>query len=89
MAFRVYSGYMKTPVRHVRVPDNIWAAAREQAWRDRTNVSAVIVSYLREYGGAGLHVAVTADERMPCGTAALVSDASVQVMRLGGTDGGS
>ena len=79
-----YCGYMATPVRHIRIPDDVWAAAREQAWRDRTNVSAVIVSYLREYGGAGLPVTVTADERMPSGTAALVSGASVQVMRLRG-----
>ena len=77
-----YCGYMATPVRHIRIPDDVWAAAREQAWRDRTSVSAVVLRRLREYGSADSPVEVTADERMRPGTAALVSGANVQVMSV-------
>ncbi len=40
---------MATPVRGVRVPDDLWLAAQEKAERDGTSVSAVIVAALGRY----------------------------------------
>lgn len=39
---------MATPIRTIRVPDEIWEAAREGALEESTTVSAVIVEFLRE-----------------------------------------
>lgn len=39
------------PTRNVRVPDDLWEAAKEQAERDGTSVSAVLVAALRRYVG--------------------------------------
>jgi len=41
---------MATPIRNVRVPDDVWYAAAARAADDGTTVSAVIVSALRDYG---------------------------------------
>jgi hypothetical protein len=38
-----------TPIRAVRVPDDLWTAAQEKAERDGTSVSAVIVAALGRY----------------------------------------
>ena len=38
-----------TPVRHIRIPDDIWNAARVAAESDGTTVAAVVVAYLRGY----------------------------------------
>ena len=43
---------MATPIRNVRVPNDVWHAAAARAERDTTTVSAVIVAALREYGRA-------------------------------------
>lgn len=42
-----------TPIRNVRVPDDVWQAAVERAATEGTTVSAVILGALREYVGAG------------------------------------
>lgn len=38
-----------TPLRNVRVPDDLWAAAQRVAAEQGTTVSAVIVDRLRRY----------------------------------------
>lgn len=38
-----------TPLRNVRVPDDLWAAAQRRAAEDDTTVSAVIVEHLEQY----------------------------------------
>lgn len=40
-----------SPIRHVRVPDELWVAAREKAEREGTSVSAVLVGCLRGWLG--------------------------------------
>ena len=40
----------KTPMRGIRVPDNIWQPARNRAQREGTNVTAAIVRFLTRYG---------------------------------------
>lgn len=40
---------MKTPPRSVRIPDPIWAAAKERAEREGTTVTAVILRALTRY----------------------------------------
>lgn len=40
-----------TPLRAVRVPDDVWAAARDRAAREGVTVSAVILAALRDYAG--------------------------------------
>ncbi len=39
-----------TPIRTVRVPDDVWQAAQERAAEKGESVSAVIVRALRRYG---------------------------------------
>jgi hypothetical protein len=39
-----------TPIKNVRVPDDVWTAAADRAESEGTTVSAVIVAALREYG---------------------------------------
>lgn len=41
---------MATPIRNVRVPDDVWHAAAVRAADDGTTVSAIIVGALRDYG---------------------------------------
>jgi hypothetical protein len=45
----VYSGYMATPVRHVRISDELWQAAKDKAWVQRTTVGAAINAWLTEW----------------------------------------
>lgn len=40
---------MATPVRHVRVSDELWQAAKDKAWRERTTVGAAINAWLAEW----------------------------------------
>lgn len=44
---------MPTPLRNVRVPDEVWQAAQEKAERDGTTVSAVLLAALRRYVARG------------------------------------
>ena len=39
-----------TPIRTVRVPDDVWQAAQDRAAEKGESVSAVIVRALRRYG---------------------------------------
>lgn len=39
----------KTPHRTIRVPDDVWAAAKEKAERDGTNLSEKIREWLVDY----------------------------------------
>lgn len=39
-----------TPMRSVRVPDDVWEAARAEAERRGETVSSAIVRFLRRYG---------------------------------------
>ena len=39
----------KTPVRNLRVPDEIWRAAQEKAEDEGRTLTEVIVAYLRRY----------------------------------------
>ena len=45
-----YSGYMATKVRHIRVPDDVWKAAKARAHAEGTSASAVAVEALTGYG---------------------------------------
>lgn len=40
---------MATPLRNIRVPDDVWQAAKARAESEGTSVSAVIVAALRRY----------------------------------------
>ena len=54
---------MPTPLRNVRVPDEVWLPAMERSRLDGTNLTAVIVAHLRSYGAgmvpAGVQEAAT------------------------------
>lgn len=39
-----------TPLRNIRVPDEVWKPALARAAREGTNVSARVVAFLRDYG---------------------------------------
>jgi antitoxin component of RelBE/YafQ-DinJ toxin-antitoxin module len=39
-----------TPLRNIRVPDDVWNAAKESAERNGTNLSEVIRAFLVRYG---------------------------------------
>jgi ribosomal protein L14 len=41
---------MSTPIRTVRVPDDVWQAAQDRAAKKGETVSAVIVRALKRYG---------------------------------------
>ncbi|MFJ2770280.1 hypothetical protein [Streptomyces sp. NPDC087300] len=43
----------RPPKRNVRVPDDVWKAAKERANRDNLKLSTVVVSALRQYGDKG------------------------------------
>lgn len=38
-----------TTMRHLRVPDDVWAPAMERARREGTDLSKVVVTFLRDY----------------------------------------
>jgi predicted HicB family RNase H-like nuclease len=40
---------MPTPLRNLRVPDDLWRAAQEKAEREGTTVTAVLVAALTRY----------------------------------------
>lgn len=40
-----------TPLRSVRIPDNIWYAARDRAEAEGTSVSKIILIGLQNYSG--------------------------------------
>lgn len=40
---------MPTPLRNVRVPEDIWQAAKARAKTEGTTVTAVVVAALRKY----------------------------------------
>lgn len=40
---------MATPLRSVRIPDDVWQAAQEKAERDGTSVTAVVLAALQRY----------------------------------------
>ncbi len=40
---------MPTPLRNVRIPDEVWDAAREKAEREGTTVTAVVLAALQRY----------------------------------------
>lgn len=40
---------MPTPMRAMRIPDEVWDAARERAERDGTTVTAVVLAALQRY----------------------------------------
>ena len=40
-------GTMATPVRHLRIPDDVWLPAQDVAWRRRTSVTAMVTGFLR------------------------------------------
>jgi len=42
-----------TPGRSIRVPDEVWDAARTRARREGITLTAVVVARLAEYGEAG------------------------------------
>lgn len=44
------TGLGNSPVRAVRVPDDVWQAAKDRAEREGVSVGSVIVAALREYG---------------------------------------
>lgn len=46
------TGLGNTPLRSVRVPDEVWQAALEAAAKRGESLSAAIVRMLREYGNA-------------------------------------
>ncbi|MCP9205485.1 hypothetical protein [Streptomyces cucumeris] len=43
----------ETPKRNVRVPADVWTAAKDRAKNDGTNISTVVVSALRQYAADG------------------------------------
>ena len=38
-----------TPVRNIRVPDELWERVKHKAWMERTDVTAVVVEFLETY----------------------------------------
>lgn len=38
-----------TPIRNIRVPDELWERVKHKAWTDRVDVTAVILAYLEQY----------------------------------------
>lgn len=46
-----------TPRRTVRVPDEVWDAAKRQAMLRNEDVSKAVVRFLQEYGRPGVHSA--------------------------------
>jgi hypothetical protein len=38
-----------TPVRNIRVPDDLWNRVKHKAWMERTDVTAVVVGFLESY----------------------------------------
>lgn len=46
----VVKPYHGTPLHSLRIPDDVWQAARSRAAEERTNVNAEVVEFLRAYG---------------------------------------
>ncbi|MFI9200147.1 hypothetical protein [Streptomyces sp. NPDC053048] len=46
-------GNGETPKHNIRVPDDVWTAAKERAKKDHTNVSTIVVAALRQYAAQG------------------------------------
>lgn len=40
---------MRTPIRAIRIPDDVWRAALEKARAEGTTVTAVVVDALRRF----------------------------------------
>lgn len=38
-----------TPIRNIRVPDELWAKVKERAYNERVDVSAVVNAFLEKY----------------------------------------
>lgn len=45
---------MNTPARAIRIPTELWKAAREKATREGTTVTAIVIAALRRYVAAGM-----------------------------------
>jgi predicted DNA binding CopG/RHH family protein len=41
----------QTPLRNIRVPDDLWTAAKQKAAAEGTTLSAVLVACLKRYVG--------------------------------------
>lgn len=41
-----------TPIRNIRVPDELWERVKHKAWIDRTDVTSVIVTFLETYASS-------------------------------------
>ena len=39
----------ETPARNLRIPDDLWQAAKERAAEEHTTVTAVVIAALRRY----------------------------------------
>ena len=50
---------MPSPVRHIRVPDDVWKSAADRAWSEHTTPSTIAVEALREYARSGRRVEVS------------------------------
>lgn len=46
----------QSPIRHVRVPDAPWEAAKERAAREGLNISAVVRDLVRDYANGHVDV---------------------------------
>jgi len=46
---RLTPSMANTPLRAIRVPDEVWQAAREKAEREGTTVTAVVLAALQRY----------------------------------------
>ncbi len=38
-----------TPIRNIRVPDELWEAVKHKAWLQRVDVTTVIIKFLEGY----------------------------------------
>ena len=38
-----------TPIRNIRVPDELWERVKHKAWTERVDVTSVIVAFLEQY----------------------------------------
>ncbi len=45
---------MNTPARAIRIPTDLWKAARAKATREGTTVTAIVIAALRRYVAAGM-----------------------------------
>jgi hypothetical protein len=40
---------MATPGRNIRIDDQLWQAAKDKAWHERTSVNAAVTAFLRDW----------------------------------------